>query len=136
MIKQKFLNLVLSLLVVASLLFGGINKVSAQEPAPTVPQGSGQAQDPTLPADPTFTNRVTPAERQAVADSNTSRGLLPGVANPLPVVKNNVLLRPIHLWCRIILAHSPIMPTARSPRVPLPALHWMPVVQAILPLPL
>jgi len=37
MIKQKFLNLVLSLLVVASLLFGGINKVSAQEPAPTVP---------------------------------------------------------------------------------------------------
>ncbi|HQV62620.1 MAG TPA: hypothetical protein PKV19_01370, partial [Anaerolineales bacterium] len=89
MIKQKFLNLVLSLLVVASLLFGGINKVSAQEPAPTVPQGSGQAQDPTLPADPTFTNRVTPAERQAVADSNTSRGLLPGLANPLPVVKNN-----------------------------------------------
>ena len=89
MIKQKFLNLVLSLLVVASLLFGGINKVSAQEPAPTVPQGSGQAQDPTLPADPTFTNRVTPAERQAAADSNTARGLLPGLAKPQPVVRTN-----------------------------------------------
>ncbi|NOT06261.1 MAG: hypothetical protein HOP27_16840 [Anaerolineales bacterium] len=89
MIKQKFLNLVLSILVVASLLFGGINQASAQEPNPTVPQGSGQAQDPAVPADVTLTDRVTPAERQAVADRNTALGLLPGLAKPLPVVKNN-----------------------------------------------
>jgi hypothetical protein len=87
MFRQKFFNLVISLLVVASMLFGGLNQVSAQEPVPPAPTGSGQ--DPTLPADPTLTNRITPAERQAAADRNTATGLLPGLAKPLPVKQTN-----------------------------------------------
>ena len=80
--QTKFFNLVVSALVMASMIFGGFTQASASAPAQgaPAPQTGVEGQDTQPPTPPDQIDRITPAERQAAADLNTSRGLLPGVA--------------------------------------------------------
>ncbi|MBI5962788.1 MAG: hypothetical protein HY863_04885 [Chloroflexi bacterium] len=85
MARTKFLNVVISVMVMVSMMFGGnYTNASAQQRASTPPQGKTKAQKPPLPPTgqpPTpVQRRMTPAERQAAADRAKALGQLPGVA--------------------------------------------------------
>jgi len=105
MARNKFINVVLSVMVMVSLMFGGnYTTASAQQKTKRQPQGKAitpasrlyqsgaQAQDqaflPEFQQDPPQ-RRLTPAERQAAADRAAALGQLPGLARPQPVVKTN-----------------------------------------------
>jgi len=89
MALQKFLDRLFSYLMIASLIFSAAGSVQAKTPlapganAPTassvgakpLPTPSPAESGPSQP-----TKKITPAERQAAADANTSKGFLPGVA--------------------------------------------------------
>ena len=84
MARTKFLNAVISVMVMVSLVFGGnYTQASAQQRITTPPQGKTKTQKPPLPPVAQQTppqRRLTPAERQAAADRARALGQLPGVA--------------------------------------------------------
>jgi FtsP/CotA-like multicopper oxidase with cupredoxin domain/fibronectin type 3 domain-containing protein len=73
MVNRKFLNLIVLISLVASLVFNGNISVKAQTPPPPAPQGA--------PATgPRPATAISPAQRKAAAKIATAKGLLPGVA--------------------------------------------------------
>ncbi len=70
---RKLLNLAFSIMLVSSLLFGGVIQVGAQGQDPPPPP-------PTQPPPPLQDGVITAAERQAVADANEAAGLTPEIA--------------------------------------------------------
>jgi FtsP/CotA-like multicopper oxidase with cupredoxin domain len=88
MTKNKFLNLLISTLVVSSFLFGGIGnlRASAQvkdSQAPQIKEEPNQVPSSSLPQREQPQTRITPEERQAAADHAAEFGLKPGIASPV-----------------------------------------------------
>ncbi len=87
MTRNRFINVVISIMVIVSLTFGGTyTNVSAQQKATTPPQGKTKTQKPPVSSvapevkQNPAKRRLTPAERQAAADRAKALGQLPGVA--------------------------------------------------------